>query len=400
MRSLKKCLLRERAHTKLSYLIDFVKDSGKDTAILVDGTSSSIFPNRINIYIPMRGLIGKIELYMCLMLNGINPLSVEVLTSSMQLDDSNDLLFGDSNIGGTFNAGLGKGCEFNKFKGRKILHFSHFFKIISAVSANIKDSGVVYGAAEADLTKSPFFKKYYPYIENIYLLPFALEERFKMVAPFEERANKCLAIGSLHDFAITKHTKDYYEYFGRNSLHKMRREIYDHSNDLRGLIDVKIYMYGKERNHSNNRYTVLEELIDFFSAGRQKSYFSFDIVNEYNKYQMFISPEEDVGLPSINFIEGMACGCAYIGVESSIYSDLGLIPSTHYISYDGSIEDLRKKIVYYQNHSSITQKIASEGRRFVCESFGKKNFRQKVWKDLTHFQETDELVSSFYASNL
>ena len=33
----------------------------------------------------------------------------------------------------------------------------------------------------------------------------------------------------------------------------------------------------------------------------------FDIIQEYNKYKMFVNPEEVIGLPGIGCVEGMAC---------------------------------------------------------------------------------------------
>ena len=54
---------------------------------------------------------------------------------------------------------------------------------------------------------------------------------------------------------------------------------------------------------------------------------------------MFVVPEEANDLPGIGFVEGMACGSAYIGLDDGMYKDIGLIPRKHYITYDGTLED-------------------------------------------------------------
>jgi glycosyltransferase involved in cell wall biosynthesis len=87
---------------------------------------------------------------------------------------------------------------------------------------------------------------------------------------------------------------------------------------------------------------------------------------------MFVSPEEDVGIPGIAFVEGMACGCAYIGLKSIMYESLGLIPDFHYITYDGSYDDLLNKIRYFQQNPKELDIIAKNGYNFVNEKFSEK----------------------------
>jgi spore maturation protein CgeB len=94
----------------------------------------------------------------------------------------------------------------------------------------------------------------------------------------------------------------------------------------------------------------------------------FNIVDEYNKYKMFVNAEEVIGLPGVGFVEGMACGTAYIGLKSPMYEDIGMRDGVHYIGYDGSLEDLCKKIAYYQNHGEKLERIAENGYAFVRET--------------------------------
>jgi glycosyltransferase involved in cell wall biosynthesis len=92
-------------------------------------------------------------------------------------------------------------------------------------------------------------------------------------------------------------------------------------------------------------------------------------VQRYNEYRMFLCPEEVVDLPSIGFVEGMACGAAFIGIRDPMYSDIGLIDKVHYIGYDGTLQDILKKIAYYQKNEQELEQIAEAGYNFVRQNF-------------------------------
>ena len=123
--------------------------------------------------------------------------------------------------------------------------------------------------------------------------------------------------------------------------------------------------------------------------GQQKQYYSFDMVEAFNDYKMCIVGEEILGVPGIGFVEGMACGCAYIGLDSPMYTDLGLIPGKHYITYDGTIENLKKVIEYYQadEHQEELEKIAKTGCEYVRENFRGDKVAKKLIDDLIEQQE-------------
>lgn len=102
-----------------------------------------------------------------------------------------------------------------------------------------------------------------------------------------------------------------------------------------------------------------------------KKYFSFNIVKKFNDYKMHFLGEEILGVPGIGFVEGMACGSAYIGLDSPMYRDYGLIPGVHYIAYDGTKEGLRATVEHYQKpeNQAELERIAKAGCEFVRENF-------------------------------
>ena len=100
----------------------------------------------------------------------------------------------------------------------------------------------------------------------------------------------------------------------------------------------------------------------------EHAYYKTDIVATYNKHMMFAVPEEICGLPAIGFVEGMACGCAYFGLDDPMYREIGLIPGVHYIAHDGTTSDLMAKVRYYQNNIDELKIIAKSGNEFVTNT--------------------------------
>ena len=56
---------------------------------------------------------------------------------------------------------------------------------------------------------------------------------------------------------------------------------------------------------------------------------------------------------------------------------MGLIENFHYISYDGSLKDLVKKIRYFQLHNDELQRIAKNGYEFVINNFNGEKIAQQ-----------------------
>lgn len=122
---------------------------------------------------------------------------------------------------------------------------------------------------------------------------------------------------------------------------------------------------------------------------QQKKYTSFDMTDKFNEYKMFLCPEELVGVPGIGTIEGMACGTAYIGLRHSMYDSWGFVPGKNYIDYDGSLESLKKKVHYYQEHPQELEKIAREGERHVRENFAPNIVAARFLDELKKLSQED-----------
>ena len=107
------------------------------------------------------------------------------------------------------------------------------------------------------------------------------------------------------------------------------------------------------------------------------------MVEKFNDYKMCLVGEEILGVPGIGFVEGMACGCAYIG-QTGMYEDLGMKEGIHYIGYDGSLDDLKRKISIYQlpENQEELNKIAKTGYNFAKKMFQGSEVGKQLLNDL------------------
>jgi len=359
---------------KLGFFLDVVRDKKYDTAIVVDGTASSFPFHRfpvLNHYAVIR-LFSFFEVYIWCFLNGINPFKQTIIFSLTGLDPKNDVLFGFAYFTRTFfDEAMTERSFFKGFTGKKMVHVSHFYGNTKWVADNIKRTGTKMVVAEADLKKSDYFNKYFGFIDFVVILPFVLRKRYVDMVDFSQRKNKCLALGTLEIFPDDhRHTEDHFEHFKIDVLHPMRKAIYENRVRVRHVIDSLIM--NKEHQSFLSR--------TFRHNG--KKYHSFDIVEKFNEYKMFVSPEENIGLPSVNCIEGMACGCAYFGLDSPIYTDWGFKKGIHYVIYDGTLEGLVDKIEYFQQHPDELQTIAVAGQAFVVEHFQESRIVEDFFKKI------------------
>ncbi len=216
------------------------------------------------------------------------------------------------------------------------------------------------------------FNEYFGWFHKQYMvIPFVFAPRFKVIKPFAERQNKAVSVGTV------TYPGYLIKYYGHNCLQPARKQVYDNARELTPWVDCFNSDYledDKLSKHSANDSKLVrtfKRLHDKFFVGHQKKYYSFDMVEKFNDYKMCIVGEEIVGLPGIGFVEGMACGCAYLGQTVGYYEDYGMKEGVHYIGYDGTLDDLKAKITYYQQpeHQQELETIARTGCEFVRSHF-------------------------------
>ena len=215
--------------------------------------------------------------------------------------------------------------------------------------------------------------------------------KFKNIVPFSQRKNKAFSVGTI---TYKKHP-EFLAVYGDPCDQPIRKLVKDNPDFFEKTADSYSSDYLEDddvkeiKPNDNFIIKTYKRIHNRFNTGHQKKYFSFNMVEKFNEYKMCIVGEEILGVPGIGYVEGMACGCAYIGLDSPMYRDLGLIPGVHYIAYDGSKEDLRRVIEYFQadeNQKELAQ-IARSGCEFVRNNFCGNKVAQKLVHDLLFLQK-------------
>lgn len=310
-------------------------------------------------------LFSGLENHIILRKNGIDPHKIKVLHKPSDIRHDDIVI-----IYNILTEQYRTMDQVNAFKVLSMLHFhGHAEEDILMTQANISCF-----LNEVNLQKSSeLFRRYY-HLERPWVVhPFVFADRFKNITPFDKRKHKAFAVGTI----TYKTHNEFISVYGDPCDQPMRKAIKVNPDFFSTTIDCysEDYLEGNEgkkiKPSDNALIKIYKKIYNRFTIGQQKKYFSFNMVEKFNEYQMCIVGEEILGVPGIGYVEGMACGCAYIGLDSPMYRDLGLIPGTHYISYDGSMEDLRRVIEYYQadEHQNELKTIAQTGCEYVRQHF-------------------------------
>ena len=268
-------------------------------------------------------------------------------------------------------------------KGHKVVMGNHFVALNEPY--DLHKTNVEAFVNEIDLSDNEFVRKHLKSdgIKNI-TCPYIFADRFRNLG--NERKNKAMGVGTLSTCKGNPGYKLYREEFGTEWIQLMRKEIYDHASEYPNEIDSYVsYIYEDKKAVDDKDSFFVKAYKEFYNkhtGWTQSKYTSFDMVEKFNEYTMFACPEELVGMPGIGFVEGMACGTAYIGLDASYYRKLGLIPGTHYITYDGTMSGLINTIRYYQAHQNDTKRIAAAGTEFVRAHFNAQVVAEKFFDDL------------------
>lgn len=235
------------------------------------------------------------------------------------------------------------------------------------------------------------YRRYYHVDKPWVIHPFVYAERFQNKTPFSERKNMAFATGTI----TYKEHEEFLSTYGDACDQPSRKQIKDNPEFFRDTVYCTSSDYLEDNPGKIVKSTdilpvkLYKKIYNRLFTGKQRKYYSFDMVEAFNSYKMCIIGEEILGIPGIGFVEGMACGCAYIGLDSPAYRDWGLVPGIHYITYNGSKEDLRRVIEYYQmdEHQEELEKIAETGCKYVRENFSGKTVAGNLIKQLEEQQK-------------
>lgn len=318
-------------------------------------------------------LFDQFELFLWCLLNKISLRKIRFIFSSESLNDK-DILFlmHYGNLTYETEEVASKGIQLAQHLSQtniyRVVHLTHYAYCSKIGAENLAILNPDLLVAENNLSSnSRYFREFFGAVKSDFLtLPYVPAPRFQNRKPFDQRLPKLVVTGSI---TYKMKSQEFIDFFGANELQPMRRRLYEQAGEYTAEMDCLISDLDSSRQSQPKKrkgifYSIWTSV---FGTHAQQDYYKIDIVDVYNNYAMFAVPEEICDLPAIGFVEGMACGAAYFGVESPMYGDLGLLPSIHYVAYDGTVEDLMIKVRFYQENLDELQRIAESGCRFVRE---------------------------------
>lgn len=377
MRNAKYLLSGQKAIDKHAFLIEWALNNNIEIANFVTSDSmGSTLPSLLRIFRKSEKQLKSniLESKYCLRKSRLKNAAITILTNPEEIKE-NDIIIFYAHFPDSQN------CALLKDKGIRIGDYIHFYGD-RATSDMMRELDIKHYVFEVNLEKyCGLYRKYYSWFQGDYIQRrFAYQQRFKNRKAFDQRKNKALAIGTI----TTCDCAEFVDYFGNNVYQPKRKMIRDNQSFLRDEIDSFISDFQEiprkiihEKDIKIKKY--YKKLFNYFTNGKQKKYFSFDMVEKFNEYKMFICPEDAIGAYGIGTVEGMACGCAMIGWNYGVYEDLGLVNGIHYISYDGTVENLKEAIDFWQKEENQDKLriIAENGCKFVRENFS----QEKVARD-------------------
>lgn len=359
-------VLKKPEVSKNRYILNYLLERNDvEICNFITGGGGTTLPGFIKNHIKSIFLI-KLEILFVFIKNKLSIKKIKTLNNPDELQD-NDIIF-------IFHSYYDDIKDLEGLKGIKVIYLVHFYGLQKEIEI-IKRQNFAYYLFEEDLAKySLLFKKnYLTWFTAQYIMqPYSFKNRFKKIKPFVQRKNKACATGTM---AFCE-DEEFIQVYGSSSYQPIRKKIYDNKDKITEYIDSFIAVYTeKELKPINKNQSFFKRLYNQIHndiyCGQQKTYYSFDMVEKYNDYMMFVSTEDINGSYGVGCFEGMACGTAMIGIHSGIYEDLGMEVYKHYIPYDGTLSNLCEVITYYQKaeHQDELKKIAECGYNFVINNF-------------------------------
>ena len=367
LKNLKSFIWKQSCALKHKYFLDYLLDNPEiEVCNYINEQGFTLirsFPH------PIQALLDKLaplENRITLHKNGIPRKKVKVLTNKKNIR-SDDIVIGYSSVPNS----VWDMSEITAFKAISNIHFFGLQKESDMLQKANPD--VMFN--ECDLKKySEVFRKYYNWYKKDFLVHcFVAAPRFQRNKDFAAREARCFSTGT-----ITYRTHaEQMEVYNTSCIQPTRKQIMDNKEELEPLVacynsdyleDNTLKPYLPSDGFFKHLYKVW---YNSTHGAQQKKYFSFNMVDKFNDFKMCLIGEEILGLPGIGFTEGMSCGCAYLGQTLGYYEDYGMQEEVHYIGYDGTLDNLKAKISYYQQpeHQDELETIANNGYAFAKEHF-------------------------------
>jgi hypothetical protein len=258
----------------------------------------------------------------------------------------------------------------------KVVHLTHYIFGLSNLAVNLKLFNVQLLCYESNLAKYRFFKRYFPYIRSVALIPFAVQDRFKSVRSFDERLNRCVATGGISHHRLSPALMEFFFEYTSNNFYPLRVFLTENAAAVSDYIQVKTGYYETAmKDAMKSSFSQPAEWRDLVNrpieqivkidAGKKITYYSEDIVATYNQYRFSYVSDEIYHAPALGFFESMACGAIPLGIDDDIYRDIGLVKGVHYLAFDGSFGGLMATLLQAQKEPEAVRHIPGENAKLI-----------------------------------
>jgi len=379
-------LFKNSAAVKHKYLLDYLLESSDyEVCNYINDRGFSLYTRGSDRLQRFLNLFSGLENRWILKKNGINPKKITILRHKEDIHHDDILIV--YNLMQLNYRGLE---DIDAFKVACLIHYGGQ----PGQYENIQKAGINCLMCEVNLEHtSELYRRYSPLHLPWVVHPFVAADRFIRIKPFAERETKAFSVGTI----TYKYEPEFLEIYGDPCDQPIRKLVKDNQEFFKETVDCFSQDYledseGKTVNENDCKLKAfIKRVYNRTHTGQQKKYFSFDMVEKFNSYKMHIVGEEILGVPGIGFVEGMACGSVYIGIDSPMYRDLGLIPGVHYIAYDGTKEGLRSIINFWQQpeNQQALAKIANDGYDFILHHCNKKHVAQDIMSQIFRIKEQD-----------
>lgn len=342
-------LAKRKPLCKYGYIKDILLENKGFLDIYVDYTESSIIPMKVLERLPLflRKIFINIELFFWLRVNNIEN-KVKFISKKDDLSKYN--LFGFSYKLAVNNLD-NKLSELKKFN-KVYMHLSHYMIRTREKFDFFKQLNNITLLGDNDCTQNSYYQDFLGNSNiNLKVVSFIPQDRFFRKINFEERSLKIIATGSFHNLYEEKppeYYEDFLKFFNLSTYHFIRKEIFEDNQNEKITSYVKPY-----RENSKKKLDI-----------SQKKYFSFDIVEAYNKHKFAVVGDEITGFIAIGSLEAMACGCVVFCVKESVQG-LEMIEYEHYLPYDGTYKDLITQYEKYKNDENLISNISKNAICFI-----------------------------------
>lgn len=227
-----------------------------------------------------------------------------------------------------------------------LVHLNHYVYNVEKGSKICSRINKLSFVAETNLHRySSFFEEQFNwYRRDVLVLPFCVQDRFS-IKPEVSRTFNAVATGAV-TFRLNEPA--FQEFFGTDLLQPQRKYLLDHGEAITNL-DVSIAEWTNYVPKSlwSTLFLRVQENVSnwklkyFVTNIPRENFYNLDLVAHYNSYCFVLCPAELIGLPGMGAFEAMACGAILIDDGNKFYEDYGLYANEHFITYDGTIDNLK-----------------------------------------------------------